>query len=209
MIKNIHFVTSAPIKYRIGKHNLYDSFNIVSLGESPAFLTKDAKIIIENQKFPFELKSLKMILSAPTGQTYNSAKIIRKIRAPQAKIETTRLLENIKFSFHSLINRKMFETLTYESAMAVARKEFLIKFLNDDLSEKIDDFKSRLDKQISLLKTLKDMEILVVGHSFYLKLLQIYLNQPEAYENITKLSKAFNPNKKPFKPLEGFSIALD
>lgn len=199
-----YILSSAPIQYQIKPYDLYDSFNLVSQDKIKAPLAIEAKNIVRDFEFPFDVKSVKRILTAEGGQTFETAKLIVKVKnLEKIKIVQTPNLNGVIFNMKELVSKKEFIE-DYDTAIIKARKMFVTKFFNNELLENRSSVIERIN---NLLIQLKDREnTICISHSFYMKFLEIYINTPEKFLNLNALIKAFDVEKKPYKPLYGFYI---
>ncbi|PIR92794.1 hypothetical protein COT99_04175 [Candidatus Falkowbacteria bacterium CG10_big_fil_rev_8_21_14_0_10_43_10] len=204
MIKYI--ICSAPVEYKINGHDIYDSFDLISQGKSSAPLGKNAKKIISKHNFPFNINKIKKIYTARRGQTVETAKLIIRIKQlSDVKVIRLSCLNGVKFSMPQLISKKEFDNLEYQEAIKRARQEFAAKLYNNQLLESFDSVRRRL-KEFLYLVNKDGEEVLFISHSFYMRILEVYLKQPKALDDINFFIKSFNPGKRPYIPLDGFSF---
>jgi len=188
MQNNIHIITSAPIKYEFDGHGIYDSFDLVSRGVLNAPLVEGTEQSIKDFPFPFDILQTKYIFTATHGQTFETGKLLQKVRCPDAELMPTEFLNNIKFSLKDLISKTEFFALPRETALAKMRAGFFAKHKEPIIVQ------SR-----NLINLLKDypQNALCIGHSFYMKILENELCHAE-----------FATDSRPYEPLRGFDFEI-
>lgn len=201
----IYIISSAPILHEIPPHDLYDSFDLVSQGKLQAPLKMEAAEIISNFNFPFDIHSIKTILTAEGGQTFDTAKLIVDAKELQdVEIIQTPNLNGVCFSMNQLIGKEEF-LKSYDNAIIKARKEFIINFFNNQLIESRNSVITRMNQLMDQIKEFPN-NTLYISHGFYMKLLEIYVNAPEKFNSVDALIEAFEPTKIPYESLHGFYI---
>lgn len=202
----IHFICSIPVDDIFAGMSVYESFDLVSSGEKNAPLSPEGKKNLRSFKFNFPIKHIKKVFTAPMGQTHESGKLIVATRTNEAPLHSVQGLINIRFRMADLLSRKEFESLPYGEAANAARQAFAEKFFDGALSENRQTFENRIRILLKNLSFEKG-ELLCIGHAFHLKVMEIYLNRPFAFQNREDFIAAFEPARRPFAPLEGFSIS--
>ncbi|MEJ0053335.1 MAG: phosphoglycerate mutase family protein [bacterium] len=202
---NIPIITSAPIRYQIGDHDLYDSFDLVSRGEMTASLQENASSIVRDYQFDFPVEKIQTIFIAEKGQTLDTAKLLIETgRSPRAAIISLPELNGIRFSMQNLIPKDAFARLSHDQAMRTAREQFIIQLFNNRLTESLASVKARMKSLIEMLRERENA--LCISHGFYVKLLQVYVGSPHAFTELEALQKAFEPDERPYQPLQGFTL---
>lgn len=113
-------------------------------------------------------------------------------------------LREVCFSLRDLLTEEEYET--YGSDLV--RQRFVETFKKDRLSEKRRVIEKRV---LALLRTLKELPngaYLVISHSFFMKILDIYVNGGDLFRNPALLEKHFNTRKKTYNFQEGFEFDL-
>lgn len=197
-----YIISSAPIEYTIGSLDLYDSFDQVSQGKLEAPLRTDSCNLIKNVNFDFDIDNIKIIRCAPIGQTFETAKLLKTIICPNVIILPIRILNPISFSMTELIKKDNFVNMKNSEALQQARKVFAEKLFTNELSESFDEILQRIKE----LKSLAKDDTLFIGHSFFMKILFIELNNPKALKEKNLFVEAFEPEKRPYDFLTGFKI---
>lgn len=109
-------------------------------------------------------------------------------------IEYSQDLREIKFDLEELCSLEEY----LEKGSDIVRGRFLGAFIDDRLAEKRYKIKERIDKIIELMRTVSSEKenILLVSHTFFLKIFQIYLLHPDIFENPQILRDYVDPNKR-------------
>jgi broad specificity phosphatase PhoE len=203
----IWIISSAPIQYEIAPYDLFDSFDLVSQGKLQAPLAPTARTTVHNTEFPFDGPSILKIFTGPVGQTLDTARLlVSEGICPNATIVPTYAADGIRFSMTQLVSKEAFE-LSYETSIKVARMNFLIKFINDELLEPKESVLKRMAELLSLIQHSEE-KCLCISHGFYMKLLEIHFKSPHTFDNLDELLEAFEPEKRPYGPLEGFKLQI-
>ena len=203
----IHFICSAPVEYQLPGFSLYESFDLVSQGKRIARLKKNAAAYLEDFSFLFEIEKVQKVFTAPSGQTYHTGKYLFALQiTPAAELCQSKLLKSTRFRMSDVISAQEFKKLGQRKALIKARRKFVEQLFDNRLPER----KELLEKRIrQLLKQCvrQDQEILCIGHAFFLKILQGYLANPNIFTNRSAFVQAFEATKRPFAPLQGFSVS--
>ncbi len=206
-MKKVFIISSAPIDYEIASYDRYDSFNLISFGKLHAPLQAGARNEVSNFHFPFEVTSIGIIMTAEGGQTFDTAEMIKEVKdLDDIKIIQTPNLNGIRFSMDQLVGKEEFIE-SYKTAIVKARTMFVEKFFKDQLLESRKSIEERMSSLIARLKELSG-NVMCISHGFYMKLLEIYIKSLDKFESLESLIDAFEPTKKPYEPLQGFSIEL-
>lgn len=203
-----HIISSAPIEHELPGHDLYDSFSLVSQGILDAPLTKEAAAVLARHQFSFDPLAIAAIIAAPHGQTLDTAKLLVEQRiVPDALILETRNAAGVRFTMESLISKEEFVSRPYGEAIAEARRAFVEKLFANELEESFDSVAARIEGLLGELRA-HSGEVLCISHGFYMKLLEIYVREPDAFSTLEGLLRAFAPENRPYEPLGGFDIDI-
>jgi hypothetical protein len=116
--------------------------------------------------------------------------------------------DNLKEILFNLEEFCSFEEFKREGSVAV-RKNFKKLFISDKLPESRKDIFRDIKKLINKLKSLKNKEIMVISHSFRLKLIEAYVKTNGKIEKNPKLiNKFIKNNERTYHFEEGFDIVL-
>lgn len=200
-----YFITSAPIRYSILNYDLYDSFDLVSKGIVPAPLAPEVIKTIKSFPFCFDTKYIEKIYTAEKGQTLETAKLLHSHIFKKAKILPIYLLNGVRFSMKQLISKREFNDLPFELALKKTRRNFIINLYKGKLIESFQSVNNRINQLLVLLEK-EGAGTICISHSFYMKLVEIYISDVNNFKDQKKLMIAFDPEKKPYKPLTGFRL---
>jgi len=114
------------------------------------------------------------------------------------------LLREVKFDIKKLLTREEFE----KEGSNLVRQRFVSAFIDDDLEESRKEIKLRIDQFLSMVKDLSDGTYLVIGHSFFMKILETYRREPDLFEKPGKLIDYLDPTKRTYGHGEGFDLVL-
>ncbi len=203
----IFFLCSAPINHQLPGLSLYESFDAVSQGKAVATLTNDARSLVQNFAFPFNPIAIRRIITASSGQTYETGKLFLELQSfPHAQRSTMPELEGIRFSMQSLIDHSRFEMLGYAAAIVEARHAFIEQLFDGMLDEKLPQLEQRMQRLLETVLSL-DGDVVCIGHAFFLKILEAYINNPKIIYTRNEFIAAFNPSQKPYNSLCGFAAS--
>jgi broad specificity phosphatase PhoE len=204
----IYAICSAPITYCLDNLTTYKSFDLVARGLRDAPLSHEAKNAVYQKRFFFDEARIRTILTAPQGQTHETGQLcITTGRISNAKIQTTPLLQNIRFSMSELISQRQFSTGEDPAVMKHARRMFITKVFDNQFSESRHALQERMDELIALAKQ-QPADVLCIGHAFFLKILENYCLDPDIFKKREAFITTFNPDRRPYEPLSGFTIAM-
>lgn len=205
MKKFKYIICSAPVEDRVNNLDIYDSFDLVSRGLTRAVLTEDSIGYLQNFNFPFDLRKIDLIISSSSAQTIATAGLLKKIiNNKKVPLIKSNKLDKIKFSMPQIIAKEIFKQLPYKDFIVQARRGFINNLYQNKLPETLAEVISRIQDLLKLLNSHHDKNILCISHAFYMRLIRLYLIDRHIFDSQAKLIKNFNPNHKPFEPLEGF-----
>ncbi|KKS77662.1 MAG: hypothetical protein UV74_C0013G0149 [Candidatus Woesebacteria bacterium GW2011_GWB1_43_14] len=115
------------------------------------------------------------------------------------------LLREVKFDIKKLLTREEFE----KEGSNLVRQRFVSAFIDDALEESRDEIKARMDKFINQVRKLPGGNYLVIGHSFFMKILETYRREPNLFENPSKLVKHLDVAKRTYDYGRGFDFEVD
>lgn len=153
---------------------------------SPSIINLDEKIMNKYSK----------IYSSNLKRAIQSAKLYCD------HVEILSDLNEIKFDLKHLVTEEEYNL--YGSNLV--REKFIKFFIEDELLESRKSIKSRVEKVLKIISELPDGRYLFISHSFFMKILQIYMVHHDIFENPEKLRKYFDVNKKTFESGKGFYI---
>jgi broad specificity phosphatase PhoE len=132
-----------------------------------------------------------------------TAKIISK-KHEINKVQKLSELNEVLFDLKSLLTNGEYEK--YGSDLV--RQRFTEAFIKNELLESRQSIKARMVRLLSKLEKLPDGNYLLMSHSFFMKLLQIFLKHNDLFDNPKLLEDNFDYRKKTFNFGEGFNFTL-
>lgn len=141
--------------------------------------------------------------------TVFSSKLLRSVQTVnqyfnEKEIIYLKELNEIQFELTSLLSKKEYE----EEGSNLVRQRFIEAFIEDNLVEKRRETQARMDQLIKNFSSLKSGNYLVVSHSFFMKLLDIYLKNRNLFQQPTIIRKHFDFREKTFEFGEGFDFLI-
>jgi hypothetical protein len=114
-------------------------------------------------------------------------------------------LNEVLFDLTQLVSKEEFES----EGSTLVRKRFIESFIDNALLESRDAIELRIKNIFRILSDLPENNYLLISHSFFMKLLQIYLNNSNLFEQPTILRQEFDCKKKTFDFGKGFDFRND
>lgn len=113
-------------------------------------------------------------------------------------------LNEIKFDLTKLVSKEEY----LDKGSTLVRTKFIESFIEDSLLERRVDIKARMDTIIKMLTTIKHGDCLIISHSFFMKLFQIYISHHDLFDNPNILRTYFDSNIKTFEFGKGFDCLV-
>ncbi|MEO6509055.1 MAG: histidine phosphatase family protein [Patescibacteria group bacterium] len=113
-------------------------------------------------------------------------------------------LAEVRFDLETLVSKKEFD----KEGSSLVRKRFIDAFITDSLLESREQIKNRVESVLSILEFSLDTIILLISHSFFMKLFEVYLVHKDLFEKPDKLRKHFDYRIKTFPFGGGFSFQM-
>lgn len=174
--------------------NKYDAYCRISTHTYSPSLSFSG--IFQTFKTGFRLRSrfnIEQIFSSPLPRAHQTAKIASLSYLPnQPPIYISSDLSEIPFNMASLLTKKEFQS----SGSALVRQRFIDSFIADRLLLPRFAIQSSIDRVLKICRTKSN--ILFVSHSFFLKLLTIYLDCPDIFLCPRLLKNYFDPRVRTF-----------
>lgn len=111
-------------------------------------------------------------------------------------------LREIKFELNSLLTEDEY----HKGGSSLVRQRFIEAFILDSLSEKRHEIQTRMDSLIKKFLSQEFENYLIVSHSFFMKIFQIYLINQNLFDEPTLIKEYFDPNINTYKFGEGFDF---
>jgi hypothetical protein len=169
-----------------GTYSKYDGYCLITGRIADPGIVVGQKLICEN--------NVKKIFCAPDTRSRESVKngvVVAELR-------------EVKFDLKKLVSEGEYEKFGSE----LVRLRFLEMFVKDELVENRKEIKQRIDSLINQIMKLSDGKYLVVSHSFFMKILEAYLQEKDVFEKPEKLSGYLNPQQRTYNFGEGFEFEI-
>lgn len=137
-------------------------------------------------------KKIDMIFCSNLRRGIETAQFIKNKNASDPKIKIEMFLNEILFDLNRMCTPNQYSSFKSK----LIRKKFIEYFIEDKLPERLFIIKYKFDQLIHLLNINKHKNILVISHTFFLKLFLIYFNHQDLFENPEIIKKYINPKKK-------------
>jgi hypothetical protein len=174
-----------------GRFSRYRGYDLItSQRRSPEVLIKKKAVNLSGLSLPIFCSSLKR--GKKTALLFGS------------EIKSLDELKEVRFSLRSLVTEKEFKYF----GSNLVRERFVKAFMADTLIDRRSVIKQELDRLLMKLKKLPTGSYLVISHSFKMKILEIYLQHPDLFQNPKLLRSYFNTYKKTYNFGEGFEFEL-
>lgn len=178
-----------------GKFSKYEGYNVTTLQqENPDILLNQKNILDIPQNITLPVFSSPLIRAMGTASKYYHAN----------NIITLEDLSEIKFSLHSLLSESEYKN----SGSTLVRERFVEAFISDSLIEKRLEIKSRMDILLNKFSLFKEGNYLLISHSFFMKVFQVYLENKNLFEDPSILKTRINPTRRLFEFGKGFEFSL-
>lgn len=177
-----------------GKFSRYEGYSLITL-------QKDSPGVSE--VIPLKLKIGVPILASPLKRARETAVQVAKELSIN-KIEYLPCLSEVRFDLGSLVSESEF----LKDGSNLVRKRFVEEFIKDNLSEKREDIKKRVQELEQMVNNLPQGNYLVIGHSFYMKILESYFKHKNLFEEPEVLALGFDCSKKTYDFGKGFEVVL-
>lgn len=178
-----------------GKYSRYDGYRLMGLRKLDPEIIRLKRTISGIQ--------VEKIYCSGLRRGKETAKLLKKHFGVE-KVNILPKLNEIVFDLEDLLTKDEYQ----QYGSDLMRKRFIESFAKDCLVEKRKQIKRRMDELIIAVGIQKEENILLVSHSFFMKILQVYLKDGELFDKPKKLEKFFNMNQKTFEFGEGFEFGL-
>lgn len=143
------------------------------------------------------------ILCSPSNRCRQTAELLsRRVETPG--VIAVPELSEVRFDLRKLVGRHEYE----RDGSDLVRERFIAAFVQDRLDEPRGSIWMRLRLLLKKLSRGADEWYLLVSHSFILRILQAYLEEPDLFATPTLLRQHFDPGTKTFESGEGFEFLL-
>lgn len=142
------------------------------------------------------------VFSSTVKRGCETARVLANIDSKS--IYRTCFLNEIKFDLTKLLTEQEYE----KQGSSLVRKRFIEAFINDELLEKRKSIEKRVKLFLLKLDSLPKGRYLVISHSFYMKIFQIYLNEKDLFFDPGKLRECFDYQQRTFDFGKGFDFRM-
>ena len=141
-----------------------------------------------------------VVYCSPALRAIQTARVL----APKARMVIEEDLREIGFDLGELLSKTEYE----KQGSNLVRKRFIEAFVEDNLGESRRQIGKRIERVLGKISRLDEEKILVVSHSFLLKVVESLLKEETIFSNPHLLDSLFNYQKRTFCPGEGFEVCL-
>jgi len=178
-----------------GKYSKYDGYTLIGLQKlDPGILKEKALSIPPRISSPVYFSSLR--------RAYETALNISRIK--RVGFLPLKELNEIKFDLRKLVEKREYDK--YGSNLV--RERFIEAFIEDKLMEKRISIRRRIENILVRVGRLPDGNYVLISHSFFMKVLEIFLKDGSLFSNPKILRRYFNPTRKTFDYGKGFEFIV-
>lgn len=181
----------------------YESLDLITTFQFSPGITHPKKVIsILNLD---KLEGVQIIVHSSLRRARETAKAISSIMKNNSEILESNALDEVRFSLKNLVSAEEYE----KNGSNLVRQRFIEAFIEDALLEKRGQIFGRILTLGRLLRGLNapdGKKILCVSHSFFMKILAVFLKEPKFFDSPVLLRKYFNPKKRTFEFCQGFEF---
>lgn len=202
MAKEIIFLRPFDYDYRIGKHDLYDSFDLVAKKlENPSI-----RPVVAEQVYPLsptQLKQSEVIYTSAANRTCETATLFTSssIIVPE--------LDEIDYQMSDFISKEDFFLSDGKPDVNKARRLFFQALTDNKLTEKFPSILNRVKHVLEVIKQTDAEHIAVFTHGFLLAVIEGYIQDQSIEEDPHNLLTIYDGSAIPHRFLEGFSVKID
>lgn len=180
----------------------YDSINKLCLQTSNPGLDLK-KFHSDKNNIKHDIGDSKIVLCSDSNRAVETICYLKKENVIDNRIKEKRLLllREIKFDISNMFTEKEYR----KKGSDVVRERFLDFFVTDNLVETRKEIQSRvniLDKLILL----ENKDMLIISHTFFIKIYLIYKARPELFDNPEVIKEYINPQKRIMNFCETFQV---
>lgn len=187
----IFCIRPAPYTYKLDRHDLYDSYDLVAQGKvSPKVDVTSVSKSLKNQV----RKSI--VLSSNTPRARQTAAALKD------QYIVCQDLKEIEYRMSQLVPRTTFNQFGPAQATTLARKQFFLALFASGLSESHAEVCNRVSNVLELMLR-QHKPVIAISHGFFLKFLEIAVLQPEAIHNPVLFTEFYDGSQPTFGFLDG------
>lgn len=202
--KKIYILKTGPYNPEIKGLSKYESYDLITTQKySPGISDRD---YVKEHTDRRRIKNVEVILCSELKRTRKTAGVIKGIINDQTiRMVPTHLLNEVKFSMKVLVTEEEYKT----HGSNIVRERFIEHFIADTLLESRKEIFERIQNLMELLNDrYRGKKVLCVSHSFFMKILSVYLKDKKLFEDPRVLKKYLDPKKRTFGFCEGFEFTV-
>lgn len=178
-----------------GKYTKYQGYSLITLKkEDPG--VRESKLLVLPEPPA-------IIFTSSLRRGIGTGRLIGKQYGTKEQRSLSELNE-VLFDLRFLLTEEEYNLMGSD----LVRKRFIEAFIADKLAESRNHIKTRMNKVLDLVESLTTESYLFISHSFFMKLLQIYMEDSRLFEKPGILMDKFDPTKKTFEFGKGFEFNL-
>lgn len=177
-----------------GQYSRFDGYSLITLQQKSPKIS--SMTLLKTPKV-----KVNAIFCSPLRRGVQTAEIFGQV-LNQGNIIEVEELKEVLFDLKSLVSENEFK----EKGSTLVRQRFIDAFIQDQLLESRTRLKERAESLLQRIANLDGRTYLLISHSFFMKLLQIYLKNNNLFDQPELLQKYFDVTKKTFDHGDGFSF---
>lgn len=183
-----------------GRYSKYEGYCLsTTLQSDPHLINETREEIVKESA----LIKTNLIIHSPLKRGIQTANLFNEI----LKVPTIsqKELTEILFSLSDLVTEDEF--ILHGSSLV--RKRFVEKFCEDSLIEKRSEIKDRITHLLFHLNTHELENLLLISHSFFMKILEAHIKDLPVFDQPNILSEMISEDKKTYEYGRGFKFSLN
>lgn len=125
-------------------------------------------------------------------------------KTPEVKLIPLPQLREIPFKLENLVSEEEFE----REKSKLVRARFVEAFILNNLMQSREQIRGNIYYVIGVLKGLKGNEAVIVSHSFFMKILETFVNGIDVFGNPENIRQVIDPNTKIYEFGKGFFFEI-
>lgn len=185
----------------VGGLTKYQSICLLTLQKKSPLISEGEKVRLQKSFLPLKKDNPKIIYSSPLLRAKETARIIGVILREEVVIDYR--LGEVTFELNKLLSEKEYQ----EYGSVLVRQRFMEAFITDSLLEKREEIRKRIISFMNEISLSEKTCVVIVSHSFLMKLMQIYFCDKKDIFNSPQLVKRyFDYRLRTFNYGEGFEF---
>lgn len=201
MIKDVVFLRPLNYNYKIGDHDIYDSFDLVARRNvNPSIIPIDKATALSTA--PDLLKQADVVYCSRAIRSQETAAFF-------SDTPITLPVHEIEYSMSDFIPKEDFYLPDGSPDVNKARRLFFQAFTEDRLQESFQSVIDRIKYTLQVIKEVDSEFVAVITHGFLLAVIEAYIRDPSIEEDPKKLLDYYDGSTITFHFFEGFSAKID